>query len=446
MFDVLIVNGKVIVEKEEKMLSIGIKDGKIAALLSPDISMSAKQTLDCKGKYILPGAIDSHSHVTFCGGMFRDGSKSAVAGGITTIVEMPISAVLPSVLTPKIFEKRIEDGETQCVGDFALWAGAQPGSYEHIGELKTLGAAAFKVFMSYAGEDYKYFDDYSLHQLMKVIGVKGGVVGIHAENESLCSGYSDYYRSIGCKAEIYSESRPVFAETEAVMRACLLARDTGCKTHICHVSNSQTADVILAAKTRGAFISYETCPHYLVLTKEDIKTYGVYAKCNPPMRSKEEQKRLWRLLKDGQIDCIGTDHAAYSEEMKETGDFWTAPGGFPGNDLMVPVVLDGVSKQGLSWTEAAAVLSQKPAQIFGLSHRKGKIAIGMDADFMVINPDCSWNFHSYDAFYDEKSAQYPYENRQFQNKVEMTLVRGKVVYQDGRIMAEDGYGTFIKSI
>lgn len=446
MYDVLIKNGHVVLEEEVADVFLGIKDGKIAAILAPDSGAEAEKVLDCTGRYVLPGAIDPHSHVTFCD-TFSNGSKSAAAGGITTIIEMPLSQRLPAVLNAEVMEERIRLGERECVGDFALWGGIQPGNYENAAALMKMGAAAFKVFMNYAGEDYKFFDDYALKTLMDHLQKIGGVVGIHAENESLCRGYSEYYRNMGCGAECYSRSRPVLAEEEAVSRACLYALDTGCKVHICHVSSPKVADIILEARMKGARISYETCPHYLTLTDRDIAVYGVYAKCNPPMRSKEEQGGLWKLMKDGLVDSIGSDHAAYSEEMKESGDFWSAPGGFPGNDVLVPTVLEeGISDYGLSWVTAAKILSTKPARIFGLDGRKGAIRVGMDADFMVIAPDSPWTFHAKDTYYGSRCSKYPYENRNYHMKVDMTMVRGRVIYQDGKIVVPDGYGRFVKSL
>lgn len=445
MYDTLIKNAAIVLENETVLADLGIKDGKIVSIMSRETCADALNVLDCSGKYIMPGAIDAHSHVTYCD-TFRNGSKAAVAGGITTIVEMPLSQRFPSVLDPRTFKERIQMGERECVGDFALWGGVQPMEYKMAAELKKLGAAAFKIFTNYVGEEYRYFDDYALITLMDFVGKIGGLVGIHAENESICSGCTDYYKHQGSGAEVYNQARPVIAEMEAVNRVCLYALDTGCKVHICHVSSPKVAEIILNAKKLGARISFETCPHYLLLTEEDIRSYGTYAKCNPPMRTKQEQEGLWTLVERGEIDCIGSDHSAYSEQQKETGDFWSAPGGFPGNDIMVyPILEDGIAEGRLTWNSAAKILSKKPAEIFGISNRKGAIQIGLDADLMIVNPHSEWTFHAEDTFYGNKSKKYPYENKKFHCKVERTMVRGEIVYENGKIMVADGYGKFIKA-
>lgn len=445
MLDTLIKNAAVVLENETAFVNIGIKSGKIASIMSQNATVEAFQVLDYKGKYVMPGAIDAHSHVTYCD-TFRNGSKSAVAGGITTIIEMPLSQKLPAVLNSTIFKERIELAERECVGDFALWGGVQPMKYHEAGQLKELGAAAFKVFTNYVGEEYRYFDDYSLKMLMDYMSKNGGMVGIHAENESLCCGYSEYYKMQGAGAESYNRARPVIAEEEAVNRVCLYALDTGCKVHICHVSSPKVAEIILESKRRGAKISYETCPHYLILTEKDISIYGAYAKCNPPMRTKQEKDGLWGLIEHGQIDCIGSDHSAYSEQQKETGDFWSAPGGFPGNDVMVYSILDeGVGKGRITWKEAARILSKRPAEIFGISNKKGAIKVGLDADLMIVNPHIEWKFYAKDTFYGNRSDKYPYENRKFHCKVQATMVRGEIVYEDGKIIVPDGFGKFVKA-
>lgn len=445
MYDTLIKNAAVVLENRTAFVNIGIKDGKIASIMSQDAAAEASQEMDCKDKYVMPGAIDTHSHVTYCD-TFRNGSKAAVAGGITTIIEMPLSQKLPAVLNPDIFKERIELGEKECVGDFALWGGVWPMKYSEAEELKKLGASAFKVFTNYVGEEYRYFDDYALKTLMDFAGKEDVLIGIHAENESICSGCSEFYKSHGSGAESYNQARPVIAEMEAVNRVCLYALETGCKVHICHVSSPKVAEIILAAKKRGAKISFETCPHYLLLTEKDIKNYGVFAKCNPPMRTEQEKEGLWDLIEQGAVDSIGSDHSAYSERQKESGDFWAAPGGFPGNDIMVYSILDtGVGKGRMTWNSAAEILSKRPAEIFGISNRKGTIQVGLDADLMIVNPQSEWIFHAEDTFYGNKSKKYPYENRKFHCKVEMTMVRGEVVYENGKIMVPHGYGKFIKA-
>ena len=444
MFDVVIRNAKLVLEDRVMDGTLAINGGKIAAIIDSSVNVQGKRVLDYEGCYVLPGAIDTHSHVTFCDS-FENGSKAAVAGGVTTIIEMPLSMHLETVLDETTFQERIHIGEKECVGDFALWAGVQPENYKNVSRLCELGAVGFKVFMSYAGENYRSFNDDDLHLLMREASRCGALVGIHAENDAICDGSTKRVRAQGGGAEAFSQCRPVLSEKEAVIRACLYAQETGCRVHICHVSSPDVAAIIEHFKQHGAQISFETCPHYLLLTEKDIAKYGTYAKCNPPMRSREEMESYWDRVEKGRVDCIGTDHATYSDEQKSV-EFFSAPGGFPGIDLMVPALLDeGVVKRKIPWTVMAQMLSTRPSKFFHLDHCKGAIRVGLDADLAIVSPSTLWRFRANESFYGVKSEHYPYENREMSCKVLATLVRGCVVYENGQIQVADGYGKFVKS-
>ena len=445
MFDVIIKDAFVVFDEGVSKVNIGINNGIISEVFSNDKEYDAVQTYSYENMYILPGGIDTHSHVTYCGS-FKDGSKSAAAGGISTIIEMPISGYLPSACDEKIYLERVKLGEEECVIDFALWAGIQPNAYQNIKILKESGAAAFKVFMSNAG-DYKYFDDYSLYTLMLTAKEHNALIGIHAENESLCNGFTSRYKDTNMGYEFFCESRPVIAESEAVLRACFYALNSGCKTHICHVSNPRTAELILEYKKKGANITFETCPHYLSMTREDIGKYGAFAKCSPPLRYHSDVDSLWELVRNNDVDCIGTDHATYSSKDKSDVDFWKAPGGFPGNDLSMPTLLDeGVIKRHIPIETIAKMISNKPAKSFGLDYCKGGIKVGHDADLVVVNLDSPWVYHAEDSLYAIKTDKYATEGKCFTSKVCATFVRGEKVYSDGTIVAQEGTGKYIKSI
>ena len=446
LYDLVIRGANVVTAQGVSPLTVAVQDGVTAALISPHISVEGGQVLDLDGLYLLPGAIDPHSHVTYCDDFFH-GTQTAASGGVTTIIEMPLSLTLPAATTPEVFNDRIALGRTESVVYFALWGGIQPDTITQSERLFDLGAASLKVFMNYVGEEYKYFDDYPLLCLMEQVKKCHGLIGVHAENGDICAGLSRRYREMGYGPEHYSRARPILAESEAVERLCLMALQTGCPVHVCHVTAPEVAKTILRARKKGAAITFETCPHYLYLTDQDIAVYGAYAKCNPPMRDKTQQEGLWELLKQGAIDCIGSDHSAYSPAQKEYAPFWDAPGGFPGMDLMLPILIsEGVHKRGVHWETIAEVTSGNPARIFGLSHKKGSIQIGKDADFAVIDPHKEWTFHASQCFYGNRSENYPYEGRVFKGQVLATLVRGKTVFQHGKILTPPGYGQYVSSL
>jgi allantoinase len=445
MYDLLLTGAQVVLEREVVPLTIAVQGGKIAALLLEDDRPPAKLVLDYSGKMILPGALDTHSHVSYCGD-FLHGTQTAASGGVTTILEMPLSLWLPAATTEETFEERIKLVEKEAYTDVALWGGAQPDMIDGIQMLEQKGACAYKVFTNYVGEEYKYFDDYHLLCLMEAMEKLGGVIGIHAENDSICAGLVEKFRAEGRGVEFHPKSRPPISEYEAVSRVCLFALETGCRIHLCHISVPESIDIIDAARARGAKITLETCPQYLSLSQEEVAATGNYGKFNPPARDAASQAGVWSAILRGRVDCIGSDHSAYSEAQKEGKDFWSAPGGCPGMDLMFPVLIsEGIHKRGLSWPALARMMSTNPASIFGLSHCKGAISVGLDADFAVIDPHHVWTYHAKETFYHTKSPHYPFEGHQFQGAVHATFVRGKLVYQEGEIRGEQGWGKFISA-
>lgn len=441
MFDLLIKNAVVVVPDRARVLNVAVKDGVIAALLQPPETVEAQETYDIPGCILFPGLIDSHAHITYCGDI-ASGSYTAASGGVTTLIEMPTSGWLPDVLDKNIFLERVREINTASTVDMALWGGVSASDLEKVSELWDSGAAAFKVFLSDGGA-YGSFSDWDLEQLFQKLHPCHGLVGIHAETESICA--AETKKSIECGAgpERNSDSRPVLSEQLAVLRACALALKEHGRAHICHVSSADVVEIIEDYRKKGADLTAETCPHYLLLNDRDVIRCGPYAKCAPPLRSPEESERLWECVLSGKIDIIGSDHAAYSEKQKEAGTFWEVPGGFPGLDLMLSgLYTEGVVKRRLPLEQLAKITSSNAARVFGIDDRKGSIEIGKDADFAVYDPAKEWTFHARDSFYNNKSAHYPYENRSFQGKVTHTFVRGKLVFENGTIK-NPNIGTFI---
>ena len=441
MFDVVLQNALTVLPNAMQPLTVAIKNGRIAAFAEPGAPVEAAAAYDLSGMYLFPGAIDSHAHVTYCGS-FEDGSRTAAAGGVTTLIEMPTSGHLPNVMNEPVFTERVYEIGAHSIVDVALWGGASARDPEPLKALSELGAAAFKAFTCQAGE-YGWFNTFELMELMKRAESLNLVVGVHAETESICAETTRRVRAAGHGAEANNASRPLISEVLAASKAAMLALETGARLHICHVSSHRVAQAVRPFREAGARITLETCPHYLLLTEADVVRCGTYAKCSPPIRDEEAREGLWNAIIRAEIDIVGSDHAAYSESQKETENFWLAPGGFPGLDLLLAGLFsEGVVKRGMSPVQLAHVTSTNCAQAFGLAHRKGAIALGLDADFAVIDPAAQWTFHAADAQYINKSDRYPYEGRQFTGKVVQTFVRGKEIYRDGRVLCERG-GAFI---
>lgn len=450
--DLLLKNGLVVTENECKRVDIAVKNGKIAGLLERGSkTCCSEKEIDCQGKVILPGAIDTHSHFFEPGepSKYRDdfytATMAAAAGGYTTCIEMPQS--IPPVVNKEAFLLKKKLATEKAVVDFALWGGLVPSSLDKIKELKEEGCVAFKAFTSDAGPDYEMCSDYDLLEGMKIVKAVGGLVGIHAENDSICRKMTEYYRGMKTICPEYHEaSRPWYAELEAVSRCILWSRITECPVMICHLSIPEGAEQIKKEKEAGnKFIFAETCAHYLLFDTDTLKKYGAFARCNPPLRSPERREKLWEYVLNGTIEVIGSDHAAYTHEEKQAAEnIFDAPCGFPGLQTILPGLLtEGVIKRGMSLVDFARLTSTNAAKRFGLYPKKGHIAVGADADFAIISLNYPWKYDHTKSFSKGKSNGYPQENMSFEAKVEKTMVRGEVVYQSEKIVKPKGYGQWL---
>lgn len=443
MFDLIIRNALVVLPERAQKLSVAVKDGRIAGIFDSSQDLEAVETLDYEGKILFPGVIDSHAHVTYCSD-FDSGSRTAASGGVTTLVEMPQSGHLPSVFDADILKERIREIQDTSIVDCAMYGGAKAGQMEAVVNLAAKGIVAFKIFLSDAG-DYGSFDDAALQELFRTVRPYHTLVAVHAESQDICALETQKLIDAGKSAESNSESRPVISEVLAVTRLCTIALHEQARISICHVSSAEVLDVVDRFREQKLEVYTETCPHYLLLDSRDVTRCGAWAKCAPPVRNQQQVDVLWDRVINGGIDMIGSDHATYSDEQKSSGSFWTAPGGFPGLDLILPgLYSEGVLRRDLSLTRLAKITASNPARIFGLDSCKGSIEIGKDADFAVLDPDISWTFHAADSFYDVKSPRYPYEGKQFQGKIIGTFVRGRQVY-DGKRVLLNQTGRYVSS-
>jgi dihydroorotase (multifunctional complex type) len=283
-----------------------------------------------------------------------------------------------------------------------------------------------------------------LHALRQ--GARLGVVmGIHAENDAVIEHLQSELQANGRRDPMaHAESRPPFAEEEAIDRVIGMAAAVGATIYIVHMSLAEGAAIIRAAKRRGQAVYVETCPQYLALDDSALREQGPWAKSAPPLRPAENTERMWDFVIDGTIDTIGSDHAPFTHEEKAIGedDIWQAPNGLTGIQTMLPLLLDaGVHGHGLSLNRLAEVTATRAAQIFGLYPRKGVITIGADADLTLVDLDAAWTIRGTDLLH--KAKWTPYEGRTVRGRVDMTLVRGTTVYSDGAVQVPPGFGQFV---
>jgi allantoinase len=428
----VIVRGGTVVRDSLEILDVGIADGKIVRLES-EISSSSTTEIDARGWQVLPGMIDVHVHFNEPGRTdwegIASGSAALAAGGGTLFFDMPLNSS-PVTTNAKSFNQKLEAMERSSVTDFALWGGLVPGNLEALPELAACGVIGFKAFMSNSGlEEFGASDDLTLLEGMRVAASLGLPVAVHAESDALTGALSNRFRASG-KTGIrdYLESRPVIAELEAISRAILFAKETGCALHLVHVSSGRGVVLAAEARVNGANVTIETCPHYLAFTEEDLERLGAVAKCAPPLRSKLEQDLLWQQVLKGQVDMIGSDHSPAPPSMKTSPDFFAIWGGISGVQSSLSVLLtQGFQARGLNLNHISSLVSKNPAKRFKLAS-KGQLELGFDADLVLIDLNASFVLRPEMLQYRHK--QSPYLGQEFTGVVKRTLSRGQTVFTD----------------
>lgn len=424
-----------------------VEDGVIAGItLAPP--QGGYEVVDVSGKVLLPGAVDTHVHIKeptpfayredwFCG------SQAAAAGGISTIVQMP--ATIPPITNKAGFEAVHSVASAYSFVDFALWGGMTPDCIGNMAELDSLGCVAYKAFLSFASPTYPSVTDSCFVDGLREAAKFGGLVGVHAENAELADIGGKRMLEQGCQDEaMHDDSRPWWVEYEAIQRAVLFAEVTRSRLYICHLSAAESARFLKDVKGRGGAVGVETCPHYLVFDKNIYRSHKTFARCNPPMRSGENREKLWEYVFDGTIDTIGTDHGPYSDEEQEQGSFWKGLPGFGSFDVLLPVMVgEGVVKRGLSLHRLAAITSGNAARLMGLFPRKGNLLPGADADIVVMDLNREWVYDGTKTFSKTKSSRGVYHGRAMRGKVDMTFVRGSLVYDGETITGRSGYGQYV---
>lgn len=445
MLDLILKNAKVYLEDRfVEGVSVGVQAGQIAAIAAPECMPEGARTLDLTGEYLIPGTIDTHMHVRDPGhterGTFYTETMAAAAGGVTTILEQPIS--VPPQHNVEILERRIARAEAQCVVDFAFY-GAAGGEYlEDIAQLAADGRiVAYKTFLHAPpeGREQEFqgltmADDAQLYAGMQELAKTGLFCAFHAENNDMIAANIKRLRAEGrVSPEYHCVSRPTVAEVTSVERILNFVRETGARVEIAHVSCPEVMELLRQAKKDGLPVYVETCPHYLFLTEEDMVKFGPYAKCNPPVRSRAQAEKLWDYVNDGTVDYMGSDHSPFLVEEKTRGlkDIFAAAAGFPGADLRLPLMLDAVAEGRTTLEKVVELLSVNPARCFGLYPTKGTIQVGADADFTLFRMDRHTVVDKARNYSHARDIAIPYDGRELKCAVTGTIVRGRAVMRDG---------------
>lgn len=451
-YDLLIKNGRVILDEGEQEVEVAVKDGKIAAI-GHDLG-DAEKVIDAKGQVVAPGMVDAHVHITEPGGGYRDewegyetGLKGAAKGGVTTIVEMPLNQ-LPATTDRASIQEKFDAGKGKLSADVASYGGLVPYNLDGgIQELDEEGVVAYKAFLATCGDrsidgDFENVDDYSLYEGMKQIAKTGKILSVHAENADITDRLGEIAYKNGEKSmAAYVDSRPVFTEVEPIRKLILFAKETGCRLHIVHVACEEGVDEVIKAQQEGVDVTCETCTHYLYFYKEELDDIGPVVKCSPPIREESRLPGMWERVINGDINFVTSDHSPSTPDLKDTDNAFEAWGGIAGIQNNVDILFDeGVQKRDLSLKRFAEIIATEPAKRFGLDN-KGSIAVGKDADFVFIKPESSYTLQAEDLEYRNKLS--PYVGRTINAQVAKTILRGEETYslEDG--VSNDFRGEFI---
>jgi len=424
----LVRGGLVVDEHSVRPRDVLVRDGRIA---EPGIG-EADEIVDATGLHILPGLVDAHVHFNEPGRTdwegFASGTAAAAAGGVTTVCDMPLNSHPPTLDARALALKRAAVRDHALV-DHACWGGVIPQSLDHLAELHRHGVVGVKAFLCDSGlPEYPPLDQFSLLDAMQRCAELGLLLALHAEDASAI----DHH---GAEPLDWARSRPPETELSAVDCALRLAAVTGARLHFVHISTPQAVRAIRLAASEGLDVSCETCPHYLTLDESDLERLGAIAKCAPPLRSRALVDELWQLVLDGAVDYVASDHSPCPPTMKlGARDIWSAWGGISGVQTLLPVLLT----RGLPPPQLVALASANPARRLGLFPRKGALESGSDADFVLVDLNRQWTLGAQDLL--TRWPLSPFLGRELRGRVVATLVRGAVIYREGAITGQRGYG------
>jgi allantoinase len=387
---------------------------------------------------ILPGVVDAHVHVNEPGRTewegFATATRAAAAGGVTTIVDMPLNSI-PVTTTVQALDIKRSAARGRVLVDCAFWGGVVPGNAADLPALIAAGARGAKAFLVHSGiAEFEASDRATLRTAMLALKAAGAPLLAHAELIGACCASP----SVSPDYAPYLASRPRAWENDAIRMLVELCRETGCKTHVVHLSSSDAIEIVAAARAEGLPVSAETCPHYLTFAAESIPALSPAFKCAPPIRERENRERLWRGLRDGVIDMVVSDHSPSPPDLKtrEGGDFMKAWGGISSLQFSLSAVWTGASARGFELSDVSRWMSERSAGLAGLSARKGSIAPGQDADLILFDPEGTFTVAPETVLH--RHPMTPYLGMELQGVVRTTYLRGHKVYDRGTFSRPKG--------
>lgn len=446
----LVVRGRrIVLDGADRPAALHIVDGRIVAVRDiDDVPASDRpgevvelvEVFDAGDLVVSPGIVDSHVHINEPGRTdwegFETATRAAAAGGVSTIIDMPLNSV-PATTSVAAFEEKRRAARGQCHVDVGFWGGVVPGNIpgrasgdRHVLEsLVDAGVRGFKCFMVPSGVDeFQPVDEPQLRRAFPVLAARNVVLLVHAELPDRITphaGQPASYRD-------YMATRPAAAEVDAIRLVARLAGETGARVHIVHVSSAGGVDAVDEARSAGVRITAETCPHYLTFSASDVPDGATEYKCAPPIRDDGDREALWSGLRSGALQMVASDHSPAPPALKCRGDFIHAWGGIASIELGLPAIWTEARARGFGVADVARWMSKAPAALAGLSGRKGRIAPGYDADLVVWDPDQEFTVDG--SQLQQRHKVTPYDGRRLRGAVRTTFVRGQRVWDRGGLV------------
>ncbi len=424
---------------------VRINHGVIVDVLPVPSEVPCDERIDVDTAYVLPGAIDPHVH---CLSDPREGieaaTRAAAAGGVTTILEMPFDKTGP-VWTVERLEAKKEMVASEAHVDVGLFATVRPGGgIDQVAALAKAGAVTFKLSTYHTDADrFPRTPDNEMIEVFRAIAATGRRVCVHAENDEIVRSLVAHLHDRGDEdPRLHCAARPPVTETAAVANALELARTADAKVHFVHMSLPHSIELVRSYARGGSDVSAEACPQYLLFTEDDMLTFGARIKVNPPVRTPTDVAGMWALFRADEIDTISSDHAPWPLSEKDNSNIFDNASGAPGVETVFPIIASiALHEKGVGIESLVRAYCWRPAELFGIDHRKGDLAPGLDGDVVVFDPRIDWVVD--ETTMQSNAGWSPFHGRQLRGKVTLTVSRGEIIYDGKQVNSLPGRGQLV---